>query len=158
MIPRTYEQWQKYGLEGPPPEECNNDPVSAIESIVAYMTDVGFDDATKKKVRLALTKGLKSLPLRRGRPEGSGLNEHTREGFELYGQGYTEHQIGEHFALAPDKLEKLMACIRSKKSKLPEEERRAFTLARLKARNMAAAARKRAPAHKRKPPAPAPGS
>jgi hypothetical protein len=151
----TYWQWQQYGPEGPPPEECNNDPVSVVESVVNYLTCQGFDDATKKKVRDAMNKGLR---LRRGRHEGSGLKEHTLEGFELYGQGYTEHQIGEHFRLSADELKKLMARIRAKKSKLPKDERRTFALARLNARSMAAAARKHAPAHKRKAPAPASGS
>jgi hypothetical protein len=66
---------------------------------------------------------------RPGRRKGSGLKEHTLEAFELYKQGYTEGQIGQHFELSKDELRKLMARIRAMKSRLPEEERRAFARA-----------------------------
>ena len=40
--------------------------------------------------------------------------EHTLEAFDLYyNQGYTEHQIGEHFHLNEDALKKLMARVRA---------------------------------------------
>ena len=126
MIPMTFAQWEKYGVEGLPPEECNNDPVSVIESVVAYMTDVGFNNATKKKVRLALTKGLKGLRLRLGRPEGSGLEQTERE-FQLYRQGYTPKET--FLALGIPWTEKeggrLTARIRSIKRRLPPEDRQA---------------------------------
>jgi hypothetical protein len=138
----TYEQWQKYGPEGPPPEECNNDPICVVQAVVDFLTSMGFDNATKKKVRAIIAK---DLTLRRGRPQGSGLKEHTTEAFELYRQGWTEHQIGERFGLSAADLTLLMARIRAKKSKLHEEERRAFSLTRF----TAISARKRAPTHNR---------
>jgi hypothetical protein len=74
---------------------------------------------------------------RRGRAKGSGLMPHTLEAFELYKQGYTEGQIGRHFDLSKDELRKLMARIRAMKSRLPEEERRAFALAHWTGRSLA---------------------
>lgn len=159
MTPRTYWHWQKHGSEGEPPEECNDDPVMAIEYVTAFLDRIGLDNATKKKVKLAMAEGMKSkgLKLRRGRPEGSGLNEHTLEAFDLYYQkGYTEGQIGQRFDVNGVALKNLMSCIRTRKGKRPKEEREALALAHYTGRKKAAPGR--APVHKRKAPAPASGS
>lgn len=117
----TYEQWERYGPEGPPESYGWPDPVEAAQSLV-HDARPGSQDK-KKQVRAIIRNG---LPLQRGRSKGSGL-EQTETEFRLYKQGYTPKETFLALGIPWTEQEgrKLTARLRSIKRRLPAEDRQA---------------------------------
>jgi hypothetical protein len=61
----------------------------------------------------------------RGRPEGSGLKEHTAAAFELWKEGMTPSEICRALEIPQAERGRLAARNRSTKRRLPEDERQA---------------------------------
>jgi hypothetical protein len=77
---------------------------------------------------------------RRGRPKGSGLQQHTTEALELHRRAYTAWEMCRELGIPRNHRTRLEARIRSAIRRLPEDERQAIVDARKEARKRRKAA------------------